>query len=75
MSRADGSVVASLSRLSMFGFTAGSFGVEFLWYCILVCEYLCCLLSSPLVGIRTSRLIQVRSFFLVLFEIFVSQVI
>ena len=32
VSLADGPVVASLRRMLMFGFTAGSFGVELLWY-------------------------------------------
>ena len=45
VSLADGCVVALLRRLMLFWFTAGSFGVELLWYCILVCEYICCLLS------------------------------
>ena len=45
VSPTDGPAVASLRRLLRFWVTVGSFGVKFLWYCILVCEYFCCLLS------------------------------
>ena len=37
---------ASLDKCVAKPYKPSSFGVEFLWYCILVCEYLCCLLSS-----------------------------